>query len=127
MSEGKRGRKRKPAVEASKDTVVYIPKMGFVKAGELKAKLAKEVKVTPTPLIELEKAVVAKVVEKEGKVSRSGLNEILRAVKQERGTKRGVTLSRLIADGFLARIKVPSMRAFYAATEKGAKEAGIVK
>ena len=127
MSESRRGRKRKPAAEAGKETVVYIPKMGFVKAGELKAKLAEEAKVTPTPLIELEKAVVAKIVKEEGKVSRSGLNEILRAVKQERGTKRGVTLARMIADGFLARIKVPGMRAFYVATEKGAKEAGIVK
>jgi len=125
MSKVRRG--RKPPAEASKETVVYLPEMGLVKAGELKAKLAKEIKAkAPTaPVVELEKAVATKVVEKGGKLTRSELGEVLTAVKQERGTKRGVTLSRMLKDGFLARIKVPGMRAFYAVTEEGAKKAGI--
>jgi len=125
MSQSRRGRKRKPPVEAAKETLVYIPEMGLVKVGELKTKLAEEAKVTPAPQIELEKAAVTKILQGKGKVSRSELSQILMAVKQERGTRRGVTLARLIADGFLVRIKVPGMRAFYAVTEKGAKEAGI--
>jgi len=127
MSKARRG--RKPHAEADKETVVYMPEMGLVKVGELKAKLAKEVKpkVTTPPLIELEKAVATKVVEKGGKLTRSELGEVVTTVKQERGTKRGVTLSRLIGDGIIARIKVPRMRAFYAVTEEGAKKAGIVR
>ena len=126
MSKARRG--RKPPAEASKETVVYMPEMGLVKVGELKAKLAKEVKPKVTiARAELEKAVATKVIEKGGKVTRSELQEVLTAVKQKRGTKRGVTLSRLIGDGILARIKVAGMRALYAVTEEGAKKAGVVK
>jgi len=35
MSKVRRG--RKPPAEAGKETVVYMPEMGFVKVGELKA------------------------------------------------------------------------------------------
>jgi len=123
MSKTRRG--RKPPAEAGNEAVVYMPQMGLVKVSELKAKLAEEARVAPAPVVELEKAVAAKVIEKGGRLTRSELGEVLTAVKQERGTKRGVTLSRLIRDGILARIKVSGMRAFYAVTEKGAKEAGI--
>ena len=75
----------------------------------------------------MEKATATKIIEKGGRVTRSELIEVLKAVKQEKGTKRGITLTRLIGDGILARIKVPRMRAFYAVTETGAKKAGIVK
>jgi len=128
MSKAKRARKRRTPAEAYDEIVVYMPRVGYVKVGELKTKLAAEVKPKVTVALEgLEKAVAAKVVEKGGRLTRSELGEVLMAVKQERGTKRGVTLSRLIRDGILARIKVPGMRAFYAVTEEGARKAGIVK
>ncbi|MEM2926993.1 MAG: hypothetical protein QW220_04595 [Candidatus Bathyarchaeia archaeon] len=120
---------RKAPVEASNETVIYIPEKGFVKVGELKSMLAKEVKprVAAPAFLEIEKAVVKKIIEKGGKVSRSELLKIRNDVKKEKGTKRGVTLARLLKDGFIARIKVPGIRPFYAVTEKGAKESGMVK
>jgi len=120
-------KERKAPAEASDEIVVYVPEMGFVKVGELKAKLAKEVKpkITTPPLLELENAVAAKVIENGGRVTRAELGDILTVAKQESGRKRGVTLSKLITDGFLARIKVPRMRAFYVVTEEGAKKIGV--
>ncbi len=127
MSKEKRGRKRRPPVEASNDAVVYTSDMGFVKVSELKAKLAEEAKAPAksTRIEEMETTILAKIVEKGGRVSRTGLKEVLSAVKQEKGTKRGVMLSRLLQDGLLARVKVPGMRPFYAVTEEGAKKTGV--
>ncbi len=117
--------KKKARSLASDETVVYLPNMGFVKVGDLKTKWVKEAKVKAPPSFELEKAVVAKVIERGGRVTRPELAQILREAKQGKGMKRGVTLNRLTKDNFLARVKVPKMKAFYAVTKEGAEKAGI--
>jgi hypothetical protein len=62
-----------------------MPDIGYVKVGELKAKLAGEAKVAPAPVVELEKIVAEKVVERSGRLTRAEMGEILVKVKEEKG------------------------------------------
>ncbi|MBS7610111.1 hypothetical protein KEJ19_06055, partial [Candidatus Bathyarchaeota archaeon] len=82
-------------------------------------------KIDVTIVTEFERAIAEKIVEKGGRISSSELRKILKEVKKEKGMKRGVTLTRLLRDDFIARVKVPGMHPFYALTQEGIKKAGI--
>ena len=118
--------KKKPMRVADPNTRVYIPDLGVVTVEQLQNQLRK--KIAKGIEEDITKKVVTKILESGGIVGRRQLINMINEAKKEFNIKRsGVTLTKLIESGLIARIKVEGLRPFYSVTEEAIKSLKLKK